>query len=75
VPRCFGYGPRPYRDDRFSRRPGFPAGGAHTHFELRHLDSLHFPHHGSHPTRPNDEVERIVNTSSSRMVKCRIPKI
>jgi hypothetical protein len=25
-PRCFGYGPRPYRGDRFPHRPGFPAG-------------------------------------------------
>jgi hypothetical protein len=33
VPRCFGYGPRPHRGDCFPRRPGFPAGGAHTHFE------------------------------------------
>jgi hypothetical protein len=25
VPRRFGYGPRPHRDDRFPRRPGFPV--------------------------------------------------
>jgi hypothetical protein len=75
VPRRFGYGPRPHRGDRFLRRSGFPAGGAHTHFEPRHLDGPHFPHRGSHPTRPNGEVERIVKTSSSRMVKCWISKI
>jgi hypothetical protein len=75
VPRRFGYGPRPHRGDRFPRRPGFPAEGAHTHFELRHLDDPHFPRRGSHPTRPNGELERIAKTSSGRMVKCWIPKI
>jgi hypothetical protein len=49
-PRCFGYGPRPRRGDRFSCRPGFLAGGSFPHFELRHLDGPRFPHHGSHPT-------------------------
>jgi hypothetical protein len=24
-PRCFGYGPRPHRGDRFPHRPGFPT--------------------------------------------------
>jgi hypothetical protein len=38
-PKRFGYGPRPHRGDRFPRRPGFPTGGAHTHFEPRHLRS------------------------------------
>jgi hypothetical protein len=75
VLRNFGYGPRPHRGDRFSCRPGFPAGGAHTHFEPRHLDGPHFLCHGSHPTRPNRELERIVKTCSGRMVKCWIPKI
>jgi hypothetical protein len=75
VPRCFGYGPRPHRGDRFSRRHVFPAGGAHTHFEPRHLDSSHFSRHGSRPTRPNGQLERIVKTSSGRMIKCWIPKI
>jgi hypothetical protein len=75
VPRRFGYGPRPHRGDHFSCRLGFPAGGAHTHFEPRHLDGPHFPHCGSHPTQPHDEVERIVKTSSSHMVKCWISKI
>jgi hypothetical protein len=47
VPRRFGYGPHPHRGDRFSCRPNFPAGRFHTHFEPRHLDNPHFPHHGS----------------------------
>jgi hypothetical protein len=75
VARRFGYGPHPHHGDRFPHRLGFPAAGAHTHFEMRHLDSPCFPHHGSRPTRPNDELERIVKTSSGRMVKCWIPKI
>jgi hypothetical protein len=70
VPSRFGYGPCPHRGDRFSRRPGFPAGGAHTHFEPRHLDDPRFPHHDSRPTRTNGELERIVKTSSGCMVKC-----
>jgi hypothetical protein len=74
-PRRFGYGPRPRHGDRFLCRPGFSAGGSHTHFEPRHLDDPHFSRRGSRPTRPNGEVERIVKTSSGRMVKCWIPKI
>jgi hypothetical protein len=74
-PRCFGYGPRPHRGDRFPCRPGFPTGGSFSHFELRHLDGPHFLHHGSRPTRPSGEVQRTVKTSSGRMVKCWIPKI
>jgi hypothetical protein len=74
-PRRFGYGPRPHRGDHFPRRPSFPAGGAHTHFEMRHLDGPCFPRRGSCPTRPNGELERIVKTSSGHMVKCWIPKI
>jgi hypothetical protein len=74
-PRCFGYGTRPHRSDRFPRRSGFPAGGAHTHFELRHLYVPRFPHRGSCPTQPNGELERIVKTSFGRIVKCWISKI
>jgi hypothetical protein len=70
VPRRFGYGPRPQRGDCFSCRPGFPAGGFHTHFEPRHLDDPHFPHRGSCPTHSNDDVQKIVKTSSGRMVNC-----
>jgi hypothetical protein len=69
VPICFGYGPHPHRGDRLLRRSGFSAGGAHTHFEPRHLDGPRFPHRGSRPTQPNGEVGRIVKTSSGRMVK------
>jgi hypothetical protein len=46
-----------------------------THFELRHLDGPRFPRRGSHPTCPNGELERIVKTSSDRMVKCWILNI
>jgi hypothetical protein len=75
VPRCFGCGPHPHRGDHFLRRYGFPVGGSHSHFELRNLDDPYFPHHGSHPTEPNGEVQRTVKASSCRMVKCWIPKI
>jgi hypothetical protein len=75
VPRCFGYGPRPHRGDCYPHRPGFPAGGAHTQFESRHLDGPYFPQRGSCLTRPNGELERIMKISSGRMVKCWIPKI
>jgi hypothetical protein len=74
-PRCFGYGSCPHRGDRTLHRPSFPTGGFHTHFELRHLDGPRFPRRGSHPTRSNCDVQKIVKTSSGRMVKRRIPKI
>jgi hypothetical protein len=70
VPRYFGYGPHPHRGDCFPCRPGFPVGGAHTHFEPRHLDDPYFPHRGLRSTWPNGELERIVKTSSGCMVKC-----
>jgi hypothetical protein len=69
VPRRFGYDPHPHHGDHFPRRPSFSTEGAHTHFELRHLDGPRFLHRGSHSTRPNGEVERIVKTFSDRMVK------
>jgi hypothetical protein len=75
VPRRFGYSPHPHRGDRFPCRSVFPAGGAHTHFEPRHMDGPHFPHHGSRPTRSNGKLESIVKTSSGRMIKCWILKI
>jgi hypothetical protein len=75
VPRRLGYSPRPHHGDHFLRRPGFPTGGSYTHFELGHLDGPRFPHHGSHPTGSNGEVQRTMKTSSGRMVKCWIPKI
>jgi hypothetical protein len=73
--RHFDYGPRPHHGDRFSRRPGFPTEGSFPHFETRHLDGPRFSHRGSCPTRPSGEVQRTLNTSSGRMVKCWIPKI
>jgi hypothetical protein len=73
--RRFGYDPRPHRGDRFPRRPIFPTGGSYTHLEPRHLDDPYFLHRGSRPTQPSGEVQRIVKTSSERMVKCWIPKI
>jgi hypothetical protein len=75
VRRRFGYGPRFHHGDRFLRRPSFPAGGSHTHFEPKHLDGPHFPRHGSRPTRSSDVVQKTVKTSSGHMVKCWIPKI
>jgi hypothetical protein len=75
VPRRFGYNPRFHRRDRFPRRPDFPAGGSHTHFEPRHLDDPRFPHHSSRPTRSSYVVQKTVKTSLGRVVKCWIPKI
>jgi hypothetical protein len=75
VPRCFGYGPHPHRGACFPRRPGLPSRGSYTQFEPRHLDDQCFSCRGTRPTGSNDEVQRIVKTSSSRMVKCWIPKI
>jgi hypothetical protein len=75
VTRRFGYGPRPHCDDRFSRSPNFPAGGSYTHFEPRHLDGPHFPHHGTRPTGSNCELQRTMKTLSGRMIKCWISKI
>jgi hypothetical protein len=75
VPRRFGYNPRFHRRDRFPRRPDFPAGGSHTHFEPRHLDDPCFPHHSSRPTRSSYVVQKTVKTSLGRVVKCWIPKI
>jgi hypothetical protein len=74
-PRCFSYGPRPHRGDRFPRRSGFSAGGFFPHFESRYLDSPHFSRRGSRSIRPSGEVQMTVKTSSGRMVKCWIPKI
>jgi hypothetical protein len=75
VPRRFGYGSRPHRGDQFPRRLSFPARGSRIHFEPKHLDGTRFPHRGARPTVPNGEVQRIMKISSSRMVKCWIPKI
>jgi hypothetical protein len=69
-PIRFGYDTHPYRGDHFSCMPSFPIGGSHTHLEPRHLDGPHFPCRGSRPTWSNDVVQKIVKTSSGRMVKC-----
>jgi hypothetical protein len=69
-PRRFGYGLRPHRGDLFLRRPGFSAGWSFPHLEPRHLDGPRFRHRGSCLTRPSDELQRTMKTSSGRMVKC-----
>jgi regulator of replication initiation timing len=74
-PRCFSYGLRPHRGNRFPCRPSFPSGGSFPHFEPRLLDGPRFPRCGSRPTQPSGEVQRTVKTSSCRMVKCWIRKI
>jgi hypothetical protein len=74
VPKRFGYDPRSHRGDRPPRRHDFPVGGFYTRFEPRHLDSPHFLHRGSCPTRSNGEVQKTVKTSLGHMVKCWIPK-
>jgi hypothetical protein len=71
----FSYGPLPHRGDHFPRMSGFPAGGFHTRFELRHLDGPHFHRRGSHPTHSNSDVQKIVKTYSGRPAKCWISKI
>jgi hypothetical protein len=71
----FGYDLCPHRGDRFLRRPGFPIGGFDTRFEPRHLDGLRFSRRGSHPAHSNGDVQKIVKTSSGRMVKCWTCKI
>jgi hypothetical protein len=65
----FAYNPRPHHGDHFPCRPGFPTGGSFPHFKLRHLDGPRFPHRGSRLTRPSGEVQRMVKTSSGRMIK------
>jgi hypothetical protein len=68
-PRRCGYDPRPHHGDHFPCRPDFPTRGSHTHLEPRHLDHPRFPHHGSCPTQPNGELQRIGKIPSGRMVK------
>jgi hypothetical protein len=75
VPRRFGYDPRPHRGDCLPHGPHFPVGGSYTNFEPRHLDSPCFPYRGLHPTGSYGKVQRTVETSSGRMVKCWISKI
>jgi hypothetical protein len=75
VPRRFRYSQCPHRGDHFLGRSGLPAGGFHTHFELRHLDGPHFPRRDFCPSHSNGDVQKIVKTFSDRMVKCWIRKI
>jgi hypothetical protein len=75
VPGRFGVNPRSHRGVRPPRRHGFLARGVYSHFEPSCFDGPCFPHHGSYPTHSNGEVQKIVKTSSDRMVKCWIPKI
>jgi hypothetical protein len=75
MPGCFGVDPHSHHGDCPPRRHGFPARGVYSHIELSRFDGPHFPHRGSCPTRSNGEVQRIVKTSSGRMVNCWIPKI
>jgi hypothetical protein len=75
VPRDFGVDPRSHCGVCPPRRHDFSARGVYSHLEPSHFDGPFFPHRGSCPTRSNGEEQRIVKTSSSRMVKCWIPKI
>jgi hypothetical protein len=71
----FGVDPLSHRGVRPPHRHGFPARGVYSHFEPSRFDGPGFPRHGSRPTRSNGEVQRIMKTSSGRMVKCWIIKI
>jgi hypothetical protein len=75
VPGRFGVDPRYHHDVCPPCRHGSPARGVYSNFLLSHFDSPHFPYRGSRPTHSNGAVQRIVKTSSGRMVKCWIPKI
>jgi hypothetical protein len=75
VPRLFGYGPRSHHGDCFPCRHGFLVVGSYTQLEPKHLDDPNFPHHNSHPTGSNGEVQNTVRTSSGRMLKSWIPEI
>jgi hypothetical protein len=71
----FDVDPRSHRGVHPPCRYGFPTRGAYSHFEPSRFDGPRFPHRGSCPTRSNGEVQRIVKTYSSHMVKCWISKI
>jgi hypothetical protein len=68
LPRRVGVDPHSHHDVRPLHRHGFSARGAYSHFEPSRFDGLRFPHYGSHPTRSNGEVQRIVKISSGHMV-------
>jgi hypothetical protein len=69
VPRRFGVESRSHCGVCSPRRHGFPFRGVYSHFEPNRFDGPRFPRRGSHPTRSNGEVQRIVKTSSDHMVK------
>jgi hypothetical protein len=75
VPRRFDVDPRSHRGVHPPCRHDFPARGVYSHFEPSRFDDPCFLHRDSYPNHPNGEVQRIVKTSSGRMVKCWIPKI
>jgi hypothetical protein len=52
------------------RRCDFLTRGVYSHFKSSRFDGPHFPHRGSRPTRSNGELQRVVKTSSGRIVKC-----
>jgi hypothetical protein len=75
VPECFGVDPCSHYSVRSPCRHGFFARGAYSHFESSRFDGPRFSHRDSHPTRSNGVVQRVVKTSSDRIVKCWILKI
>jgi hypothetical protein len=75
VPRHFGFDPRSHHGARPPCRHDSSTRGAYSHFEPSRFDGPRFSRHGSHPTLSNGEVQRIVKTSSGRMIKYWIPKI
>jgi hypothetical protein len=66
----FGFNTRSHHGAHPPCRHDPPAKVSYSHFEPSHFDGPHFPHRGSHPTRSNCEVHKIVVTSSVHMVKC-----
>jgi hypothetical protein len=75
VPRCFGINPHSHHGVRPQRRYSFSARGAYSHLEPSRFDGPCFLRHGSCLTRSKGEVQKIVKTSSGRMIKYWIPKI
>jgi hypothetical protein len=75
VPGRFRVDPHSHCGVHPTRRHGFPVRGVYSHFESSRFDGPPFPYRGSHPTHLDGEVQRIVKTSSGRMVKCWIPTI
>jgi hypothetical protein len=70
VPGRFGVDPHSHRGVRPPRRHGFSTRGIYSYFEPSCFDGPRILHRGSRSTRSNGEVQKIVKTSSDRMVKC-----